>query len=435
MSYSYDANKNLTAEDFNNAGVMDRYGVDLNQDAKDRMTSWTRDATTTSLDSQTWALSLEHNWTSTTTTDASTPETEARTFSPVHEIVTIDPDDDPMTANELTQTHDAKGNLSNDGQGRAFVHDFDNQLSQVTVSPGASRGTPGTHSYAYDALGRRVSKTTNSVTTVYVQTGAQVLAEYISGTAASDPERKYIYGVYIDEPIAMIDATGASEETYYYHRNHQYSIIGLSDDTGAVVERYAYDAYGDPTILAPDGTTVRTTSSYGNPYLHTGRRYDAESALYYYRARYYDALLGRFLERDPLGYPDGLNTYAAYHVMYWGVDPWGMAWYDFEVTIGGRKFVSPTHPRANLNPVDTVNAYNDAYVDLASEGVEVAQDAGAVAAEVLGDATEAVGDAAGEYAENFGEGIDGVIGHHYLDPYFPYDFLKRCNGMRVSPVY
>jgi RHS repeat-associated protein len=47
---------------------------------------------------------------------------------------------------------------------------------------------------------------------------------------------------------------------------------------------------------------VRTTSSYGNPYLYTGRRLDDETGLYYYRARYYDVELGRFLGRDPIGY-------------------------------------------------------------------------------------------------------------------------------------
>ncbi|MEM9110156.1 MAG: hypothetical protein AAGC72_09035 [Planctomycetota bacterium] len=92
-----------------------------------------------------------------------------------------------------------------------------------------------------------MSKTANDATaTIFVQSGGQVLAEYAAGT----------------------------EETLFYHRNRQYTVIGLTDDTGAVVERYAYNAYGNPTALAPDGTTVRTTSSYGNTYLHTGRRYD-----------------------------------------------------------------------------------------------------------------------------------------------------------------
>ena len=67
--------------------------------------------------------------------------------------------------------------------------------------------------------------------------------------------------------------------------------------------------------------TVRTVSSYNNSYMFTGREYDTETGLYYYRARYYDPGLGRFLETDPLGYVDSENLYA-----YVGNNPWN--WVD-----------------------------------------------------------------------------------------------------------
>ncbi len=53
-----------------------------------------------------------------------------------------------------------------------------------------------------------------------------------------------------------------------------------------------------------------------NPFRYTGREYDAESGLYYYRARYYDPALGRFLSEDPIGLEGGINPYA-----YVGNDP------------------------------------------------------------------------------------------------------------------
>ncbi|MDJ0731221.1 MAG: RHS repeat-associated core domain-containing protein [Crocosphaera sp.] len=79
-----------------------------------------------------------------------------------------------------------------------------------------------------------------------------------------------------------------------------------------------------------------------NPYLFTGRRFDQETGLYYYRARYYDADQGRFISRDPLGYLDGMNLYE-----YVGsnpinsVDPLGLAegckyaWFGKKVTVYG----------------------------------------------------------------------------------------------------
>ncbi|TWT84122.1 tRNA3(Ser)-specific nuclease WapA precursor [Planctomycetes bacterium CA13] len=87
----------------------------------------------------------------------------------------------------------------------------------------------------------------------------------------------------------------------YYHRSQQYSVIALTDGGGTVKERYAYDAYGIPTILDAAGTT-RTTSAENNRYLYTGREWDETLGLYHYRARMYDSVAGRFCSRDPIGF-------------------------------------------------------------------------------------------------------------------------------------
>jgi len=84
-------------------------------------------------------------------------------------------------------------------------------------------------------------------------------------------------------------------------RNQQYSVIALTNGSAAIQERYAYTAYGAPTITDPSGTT-RTATAEGNRYTYTGREWDEELNLYHYRARMYDPMAGRFLGRDPIGY-------------------------------------------------------------------------------------------------------------------------------------
>ncbi len=97
------------------------------------------------------------------------------------------------------------------------------------------------------------------------------------------------------------DGSGG-EDWYYYHFDGLGSVVALSDSSGSIVETYSYDVFGTPTITL-DGST-------GNPYMFTGRRYDDETDLYYYRARMYAPDLGRFLQPDPIGYDDGMNMYA-----------------------------------------------------------------------------------------------------------------------------
>jgi len=86
-----------------------------------------------------------------------------------------------------------------------------------------------------------------------------------------------------------------------FQSNQQYSITVITDGSGAIVERYAYSAYGTPTITYASGTT-RTTTAIGNRYTYTGREWDETISLYHYRARMYDSVGGRFCSRDPIGY-------------------------------------------------------------------------------------------------------------------------------------
>ncbi len=134
-------------------------------------------------------------------------------------------------------------------------------------------------------------------TTKYCYDGDQVIAEFNESDII---QRRFFYGPGIDEPICMY--AGTLGQYYYYHYDGLGSVVALTDSDGAVVETYSYDAFGGPTIRNSAGMVI-SESSVGNPYMFTGRRLDDETGLYYYRARYYNPSIGRFISRDPILVP------------------------------------------------------------------------------------------------------------------------------------
>lgn len=152
--------------------------------------------------------------------------------------------------------------------------------------------------YGYDPAGRRIKKTVDDqYTTKYCYDGGNVIAEYDYN---NNLLRKYIHGPGLDEPVCMIDAVDNDAE-YYYHYDGLGSVVALSDSAGDTVQTYEYSVYGQVAAEDPDFLT--------NPYMFTGRRFDLETGLYYYRARYYNPHIGRFMQTDPVGYSAGINLY------------------------------------------------------------------------------------------------------------------------------
>jgi RHS repeat-associated protein len=101
--------------------------------------------------------------------------------------------------------------------------------------------------------------------------------------------------------LPTLETTTVTEVALGYHRNQQYSITAMTTSTGAVAERYAYTAYGQPTICNASGS-VLTSSAVGNRYTYTGREGDEILTLHHFRARWMSPLAGRFLGRDPISY-------------------------------------------------------------------------------------------------------------------------------------
>jgi RHS repeat-associated protein len=88
-----------------------------------------------------------------------------------------------------------------------------------------------------------------------------------------------------------------------------------------VVQTYEYDSFGN---LKDMKNRVK------QPYSYTGREYDRETNLYYYRARYYDAQVGRFVSKDPISFAGGdVNLYGYVQSNSINlIDPSGMEWSD-----------------------------------------------------------------------------------------------------------
>ena len=124
---------------------------------------------------------------------------------------------------------------------------------------------------------------------------------------------------YIDAPVlrdedtdADGDCTDSDDEHLYTTQDANFNTTALVDASdGSVVERYACDPYGAVTIWNEARTsTIAWANSKQNEVLFCGYRFDEESGLYHVRHRMYHPTLGRWLQRDPLGYVDGMGLYA-----------------------------------------------------------------------------------------------------------------------------
>ena len=207
----------------------------------------------------------------------------------------------PNTSNEYTSitnpsvsyTYDNNGNTKTKSDGTTYSWDFENRLTQVILP-----GPGGTLNFKYDPFGKRVQKSSvqgaNTTTTNYVYDGDNILEEVDqSGNILA----RYTQGQGVDEPLAE----GRSGTTSYYQQDGLGSVTSLSSSAGTLsTNTYTYDSYGNTS----------TTATVVNPFRYTGREFDTETGVYYYRARYYDQSIGRFLSEDPIGFRGGIDFYS-----------------------------------------------------------------------------------------------------------------------------
>jgi RHS repeat-associated protein len=203
-------------------------------------------------------------------------------------------------------SYDLNGNLTQ----RSTQHNVYDYMNRIVSSTDGS----STVNFRYDPLGRRIQKEvtvgSQSKTTNCYYSGHQVIEERDSSDQVT---RQFIYGNGIDEVIRVDIYNGTTSTPYYLHINDIGSITAVTDANGNIIERVYYDIYGMPTFKDAAGNVI-PKSSIGNNNLFQGREYDPELNLYYFRARYYDPIMGRFLSTDPMGYADSMNLYQAFNM-------------------------------------------------------------------------------------------------------------------------
>ena len=178
------------------------------------------------------------------------------------------------------------------GQFTEYEYDPESQLIEVRVDAAVIAN------YLYDGLGRRIEKDTGGAITRYLYDGEDILLEY---DGANTQLARYTHGPGIDEPLIM----ERGSESFFYHADGLGSVTELTDSLGFVAQAYVYDSYGQ--VKTQFGVIP-------NPYTYTARELDTETGLYYYRARYYDPAVGRFLAEDSLlgnlVFPQSQNRYS-----------------------------------------------------------------------------------------------------------------------------
>ncbi len=174
-------------------------------------------------------------------------------------------------------TYDADGNLTGFGSATYTW----NARNQLTATSG------GSSTFAYDALGRRVSATVGGTTATYLYDGLN--------PAVTGGILMLGFGA-LDEIFAQV----GSSTTTSYLRDGNNSTAALTASNASISANYYYSPYGDSAKTGAGATAFQ----------YSGRENDGGSGLYYYRARYYSPQLGRFISEDPIGLSGGRNFYA-----------------------------------------------------------------------------------------------------------------------------
>jgi RHS repeat-associated protein len=170
-----------------------------------------------------------------------------------------------------------------------LVYDGENRLEEVTDVAGFVTAPHKARNRIECPDGERLKKIAGASTTLFLGGEAEIAGGVMTKYLPGDAKRV---------------GSGGGAATYWLHRDHLDSVRVTTDASAAVAMRANYRPYGEQLL---------TVSTLPDSKAYIGERQDVETGLIYLHARYYDPVLGRFIQADTLD-PDiagvDINRYA-----------------------------------------------------------------------------------------------------------------------------
>lgn len=218
------------------------------------------------------------------------------------------------SGNRIQRTNKLTGTVTE------YAYDAENHLVELREKTDVNAPPKTVAKYRYDALGRRIEKDVNGEIRRYTYDAEDIVLVHDGNDVLL---ASFLHGPGIDEPLVVSEGGKRS----FFLSDALGSITELTDESGGYRQGYVYGAFGQIEWTMNAATTTESCYSF------TGREIDVGSSLFFYRARFYDAAVGRFLERDPLRVKDASNVYSyAISNPISRADPMGMdaCYIDFE---------------------------------------------------------------------------------------------------------
>lgn len=265
--------------------------------------------------------------------------------TPKTKVLSYDNDNKLLKTSASSFTYDANGNLKTitGAEKSDFTFDYFNRLTSII-------NQQQQYSYQYNAIGSRILRSTDGQSTRYTINPNANLSQVLTEI---DPHNRitayYVHG------LGLLSKILPDGSTYFYHYDGRANTSALTDQSGATVRQYTYDAFGNSI-----SSGIRSAI---NDFKLVGKYgvLDDGNGLLYMRARYYSTESGRFISKDPIGYAGGINLYTyANNNPENEIDPTGLTPFDWmfhKYDHGGPHFqrqrsgISERYKPENLEPI------------------------------------------------------------------------------------